>query len=393
MTNLPKWLPLSDCRKIFSIIENIGGESRLVGGCVRDILLGKNHTDIDIATTALPEQVLNALNSNKIKVIPTGLKHGTVTAIINDKNYEITTLRKDIETDGRHAVVAFTNSWQEDAKRRDFTINSMSMDLTGKLFDYFNGQEDLKTKLVKFVGSPEKRIEEDYLRILRYFRFISYFGTEHLHKPSLKACLNLAKGLNKISGERIRVEMLKILASPFAAKTILLMNDGVLEKIGVSNIDPNLANYIFTDNPYINFAIILRASNFSKKDLVTLKSRWKLSKKEKFNLETLIFLTGVSFDLPDFLHKRAIYNYGKETYINFIRLLNVETPSNKASTLIKNATEWQIPEFEINGENIIKLGYNGQQVGKILKKLHQIWIESDFELNKEQLLNRVKNAN
>ena len=173
MPKLPKWVPVSDCKKIFSLIKKAGGESRLVGGCVRDILLGKSHSDVDIATTVIPDVAMSVLKKAEIKVIPTGLKHGTVTAVLNEKHYEITTLRKDVETDGRHAVVEFTDSWKEDSRRRDFTINAMSMDLEGEVYDYFDGQKDLQSKLVKFVGNPEKRIEEDYLRILRYFRFIS----------------------------------------------------------------------------------------------------------------------------------------------------------------------------------------------------------------------------
>lgn len=392
MPKLPKWVPVSDCNKIFSLIKKAGGESRLVGGCVRDILLGKSHSDIDIATTATPDVVMSVLKNAEIKVIPTGLKHGTVTAVLNEKHYEITTLRKDIETDGRHAVVEFTDSWKEDAKRRDFTINAMSMDLQGEVHDYFDGQKDLQSKLVKFVGNPEKRIEEDYLRILRYFRFISYFGDQDIHKSSLKACQNLAKGLKKISGERIRIEMLKILTSPFAVRAFILMNEGgVLEVLGVKGLTDKFHNYIFTENPYINLAAILRAAGYKKLDVSRLATRWRLSKKEKFNLEQLVVMKDVALELPLVFQRRATYVYGKEAYVDCIKLLNIESPSIVCKQLVERANAWEMPEFKIDGENIVKLGYNGPQIGKMLRKLHQMWIDSDFELSKEQLLSRAKN--
>ncbi len=394
MSKLPKWVAIEECRKIFAIIEEAGGESRLVGGCVRDIILGKTHSDIDIATSLLPEMVMKALSKNDIKVIPTGLKHGTITAIINEKQFEITTLRKDVSTDGRHAIVEFTDSWKEDAARRDFTMNAISMDLKGKIYDYFEGMVDLEKKLVKFVGDPEKRIEEDYLRILRYFRFISYFGDAELHKASLKACSNLSKGLKKISGERIRVEMLKILSSPFALKAMRLMQKvGVLEVICV-NLSLSIPLYKFVDDPWINLAVVLRFAGYKKGEVAKLAVRWRLSKKEKFKLLTLVEFIDIELSSQQNLHKRAIYKHGKDLYTDCVRMLNIENPSMQFQELIELAKSWQMPEFKINGENVMKMGYNGPQVGKILNKLHQMWIESDFELSMEELLSRVeKNGN
>lgn len=394
MSKLPKWVAIEECRKIFAIIEEAGGDSRLVGGCVRDIILGKTHSDIDIATSLLPEMVMRALSKNDIKVIPTGLKHGTITAIINEKQFEITTLRKDVSTDGRHAIVEFTDSWKEDAARRDFTMNAISMDLSGRTYDYFEGIFDLEKKLVKFVGDPEKRIEEDYLRILRYFRFISYFGDAELHKASLKACGNLSKGLKKISGERIRVEMLKILSSPFALTAIQLMQKvGVLEVICV-NLSSSIPLYKFIEDPWINLAAVLRFAGYKKGDVAKLAVRWRLSKKEKFKLLTLVEFMDIEFSSPQNLQKRAIYKYGKELYIDSVMMLNIENPSIQFLEFIELGKSWQMPEFKINGENVMKMGYNGPQVGKILNKLHQMWIESDFELSMEELLSRVeKNGN
>jgi len=395
MSKLPKWIAVEECQRIFAIIHEAGGDSRLVGGCVRDVVLGKEHSDIDIATSLLPNQVLEILKKKDIKVIPTGLKHGTVTAVIKDKHYEITTLRKDVETDGRHAVVEFTNSWKEDAARRDFTVNAMSMDLDGKIYDYFDGLKDLEKKLVKFVGDPEKRIEEDYLRILRYFRFISYFGDAEIHKASLRACGNLAKGLGKISGERLHLEMFKILSSTFSLNAIRLMAKlKILDLINMPNIPDNIPNYNLSTNPIINLAILLRLSGYKKGEVSKLALRWRFSKKEKFLLEALVSLADFSLKSPVNVQKRFIYKLGKDLYLDSINMLNIESPLEVYIEFAELAKSWQMPEFKINGENVMKMGYNGPQVGKILNKLHQMWIESDFELSMEELLSRVeKNGN
>jgi poly(A) polymerase len=393
MPSLPKWIPLTDCKKIFSILKRAGGECRLVGGCVRDIILQRSHTDIDIATTCMPETVLTALNAKNIKTIPTGLKHGTVTAVLNNRDFEITTLRKDVETDGRHAIVEYTNSWKEDAQRRDFTINSMSMDLEGNLHDYFDGKSDIKSKLVKFVGNPTERIKEDYLRILRYFRFISYFGDKRIDKKSLNACSKLKDGLKTISGERIRVEMFKILSSTHVKEAIKLMHDqDILLSIGIEKLSDQYLTYDFSSNHLANLATLLRLSSINKKSINSFASLWRLSNKEKYRLIQLTFFNQITLDLPNHLQKRCIYKLGGEMYSECITVLNIENPSKNYQHLLNLAMTWDLPKFEINGENITKLGYNGPQVGKILNKLHNMWIESDFELSKEQLLSRIKNG-
>ena len=198
---------------IFSHLNKIGEESviRFVGGCVRKSLSGEIIDDIDLATSLSPEEVKQKLTNNKIKVLDTGIKHGTVTAIINNKKFEITTLRKDVSSDGRHAEVYFNKNWNEDSLRRDFTINAIYADIEGRLFDPLNGINDLKNGKIKFIGSPEKRIQEDYLRILRYFRFfIQYSYIDHDQEviSSIKRNIN---GINKISNERIFDELQKIL--------------------------------------------------------------------------------------------------------------------------------------------------------------------------------------
>ena len=221
------WLTAESSRKLMDVLTASGAEARFVGGCVRDALLGKIDADVDldVATGLLPDQIIERLEAAEIKAIPTGIAHGTVTAIIAGQSFEITTLRKDVACDGRHADVQFTDDFELDAKRRDFTINAMSTDRLGRLFDYFGGVEDLKAGRIRFVGNAEERVREDYLRILRFFRFYARFGRPPADQQALQACKVEAAGLARLSGERIRSEMLKLLASGNAVAALTLMSE------------------------------------------------------------------------------------------------------------------------------------------------------------------------
>ena len=204
---------VKEAKTIFSHLNEIGEESvvRFVGGCVRKALCGEKIDDIDLATTLKPDEVKKKLNKEDIKVIDTGISHGTLTAIINKKKFEITTLRKDVSTDGRHANVEFTSNWKLDALRRDFTINAIYAEIDGRIFDPLDGISDLQNGKVKFVGSPEKRIQEDYLRILRYFRFFTQYSKMDYDQDTIRSIKKNINGLNKISNERIYDELKKIL--------------------------------------------------------------------------------------------------------------------------------------------------------------------------------------
>ena len=190
-------------RTLLDALADGGIAARFVGGCVRDWVLGRPISDIDIAVDKPPETVMKALEAADIKVVPTGLKHGTVTAIVKSRPFEITTLRRDVETDGRHAIVAFTDDWREDASRRDFTFNALYADRAGTIYDYFDGQTDLKAGRVRFIGDPEQRIAEDRLRVLRFFRFHARFGKPPFDGPSFDACRRNAATVNGLSGERV----------------------------------------------------------------------------------------------------------------------------------------------------------------------------------------------
>ena len=205
---------IKEARIIFSHLNEIGKESkvRFVGGCVRKSLCGESVDDIDLATSLEPHEVKKKLTKGNIKVIDTGISHGTVTAILNQKKFEITTLRKDVSTDGRHANVQFTLNWEQDAKRRDFTINAIYADIEGRIFDPLNGIPDLHNGKIKFIGMPEERIQEDYLRILRYFRFFTQYSKTDYDSDIIRSIKININGLNKISNERIFDELKKILS-------------------------------------------------------------------------------------------------------------------------------------------------------------------------------------
>jgi poly(A) polymerase len=223
------WMTAPETVAVMAALSAAGGEARFVGGCVRDALVGRKVRDVDIATHEPPERVLNLLARAGIKAIPTGIKHGTVTAVIGARHFEITTLRRDVETYGRHAKVEYTDDWQADAARRDFTMNALFCGADGSIYDPFGGAADLRAQRVRFVGDPEARIREDVLRLLRFFRFHAHYGKPPPDAAALAACRSLAHLLPTLSGERICAETLKLLSAPEPADVIDLMGEaGVL---------------------------------------------------------------------------------------------------------------------------------------------------------------------
>src|SRR5215213_8587305 len=226
-----KWWRQPGMRQLLTALGADGGLVRFVGGTVRDELLGIAHADVDLATRLDPQSVVERLESVRIKAVPTGIEHGTVTAVSRGQVAEITTLRRDVSTDGRRAVVAFTEDWAEDAARRDFTINALSADpLSGDIFDYFGGLDDLEWRRIRFIGDPLERIAEDHLRILRFFRFHARFGSGEPDAPALDACTARANDLMALSRERIADELLKLLTIEDPAETVALMLDRAILK-------------------------------------------------------------------------------------------------------------------------------------------------------------------
>ena len=224
-----KWLFAPSLVKVFDAIESAGGEVRVNGGAVRNSLMGLAVDDIDLSTTLLPQETAKAVDVAGLKSVPTGIEHGTITVVSDKTGYEITTVREDIETDGRHAVVKFGSDWTKDAERRDLSINALYCDRQGEVFDPLNGLEDINSKTIRFIGEASDRIEEDYLRILRFFRFFAWYGEGRPDAAGLKACAKLKSGLESISAERIWMEFRKLLSAPDPSRALLWMRTtGVL---------------------------------------------------------------------------------------------------------------------------------------------------------------------
>ena len=228
LTGAP-WLASGPLPRLLGVLDHGGEEARIVGGAVRNALLGLTPGEVDVATTATPDEVTRRVQEAGFKAVPTGIEHGTVTVVIDSQPFEVTTLRQDVETYGRHAKVAFGRDWRVDAERRDFTINAFSARADGTVYDYVGGLGDLEARRVRFIGEPKKRIEEDYLRILRFFRFHAAYGTaDHPDRAGLQACIAGRDGLDQLSRERVRMEVLKLVVAPHAVPTLIAMTDAGL---------------------------------------------------------------------------------------------------------------------------------------------------------------------
>ncbi len=403
---IPKAIKLA----IKAIIKH-GGQARLIGGAVRNLLLGLEVKDYDLASSLLPEQNILALNDVANNIIPTGMKHGTITAIIQNQAIEITTLRVDAECDGRHASVSYSQNWNEDAARRDFTINALSLDISGIIYDYYNGLSDLKKRIVRFVGDPEKRIHEDYLRILRYFRFCAFLGLKNIDLASLDSSIKLAIHLKKISKERIKQEIFQLLSMPYALNVFKLMHENkVLEYINLDlpfSINKQLDKLSFIkSNPIINLAAILRIAKFDKVALEALAKNWKMSNKENTLLKQLCLpqeFTKIPIECykelllssPISLHKKWAYHLGKELYHNYISMLKVLSIGNRNrfnylmnNKILKDIDSKSLP---INGNDIINLGITNKSIKNYLQLADRIWVRSNFKISKEKLISILKN--
>ena len=348
---------------------------------MRDTLLGQPVTDVDFASPLSPEAVIRRLSEAKIKTVPTGLAHGTVTAIIGRHNFEITTLRRDIETDGRHAVVAFTDNWKEDAARRDFTINAMSMTRDGTVFDYFGGQADLFAGRVQFVGEAETRICEDYLRILRFFRFYARYAKTEPDPDAIAAITKCREGLCKLSKERIWSELKKILSAPNPGAAIAWMQScGVLPLILPEGVNiPAFNRLLSYDAPADP---LMRISALYTGDIQKLGSRLKLSVDEVVKLFV--------YRMPSKLHpistdvhiRRALAEDSTEFLISKTWLAQTDEPG--WPELRDRIAATPRPVFPLQGRDIVALGISaGPRIGEILDLTRRWWkfqgCSADFE--------------
>jgi poly(A) polymerase len=346
-------------------------EARIAGGAVRDMLLNRPAADVDFASPLSPEANIRRLSDANIKTIPTGLAHGTITAIIGSRGFEITTLRRDIETDGRHAVIAFTDNWEADAARRDFTINAMSMSQDGKLFDYFGGHDDLLAGRLRFVGDARTRITEDYLRILRFFRFFARYGKGEPDPEAIAAIMECRDGITKLSAERIWSELKLILAAPDPSATVALMQStGVLSLIlpegtNISALN-RLIGYGAPADP------LMRIAALSEGDAKVLGSRLKLSVNELVRLFVYQLPNGLKPTATDIQIRRALAEDSPEFLITKTWL--AQTDDAGWPELRQRIANTKRPIFPLQGRDIMALGIPpGPRIGEILELTRKWW--------------------
>ncbi|QLC26677.1 CCA tRNA nucleotidyltransferase [Parasphingopyxis algicola] len=357
------------------------GKVRFVGGAVRDSLLGIAVEDVDCATVFPPDEVMQRLEGADIKVVPTGLKHGTVTAIIDGKPIEVTTLRRDVDTDGRHATIEYSEDWEEDAARRDFTINALSADpLSGEIFDYFGGEADLEARRVRFIGLPAERIAEDHLRILRFFRFHARFGAGLPNPAGLAAAEKHAKSLMALSRERIADELLKILALPDPSDTVVLMIERgifapVLPEIASADALARLIrreqSFDQPGDPVRRLAALLPPEPDTATAVAT---RLKLSRAQRKRLAT------ATARIPgDTAEPRALaYRHSMEGAID--RLLLCPTNDTVTGDALAHLTANPPPaHMPLKGGELIAMGVEaGPEVAIMLREIEDVWIAEDF---------------
>ncbi len=377
MTHLTQqpWLTAASSRLVLGALANDGATPRFVGGCVRDGLLGRASTDLDIAIDQLPEDSMRLLEAAAIKVIPTGLKHGTITALAKGQHFEITTLRVDVETFGRHARVAFTDDWQLDAARRDFTINAIYTDRDGQLYDPVGGQADLAAGLVRFVGDAAQRITEDKLRILRFFRFFALSGRGGPDAAALAACAAAAPGIAGLSGERVSAEVFKLLAAANPLPSLQLMAEaGVLSQILPDGFD--LDGLARSDNDPLR-----RLSAIASAGAAAIAKRLRLSKQQASRLNFLIDPPAkLSPEIARPALRQLLYDHGA----NQISDLALQQGVPELLPRIDEATP---PPFPLKGSDALALGMHaGPEIGNILRSLEDEWRANDFAASRDELL-------
>lgn len=378
------WFTADEPRQIMDALNGADGTTRFVGGVVRDTLMGLPAGDVDIATIHHPDEVIKRLEAAGLKAVPTGIDHGTITAVCNHQGFEITTLRKDVETDGRRAVVAFSTDWTEDAARRDFTINALYADVNGCVYDPVGeGFDDLAHKQVRFIGDPEVRICEDYLRILRFFRFHALFGAGEIDREGLAACTKLAGGIETLSGERLRAEMLKLLAAERPQDVINAMAaTGVLAEVLPGKLDLDRLTGMCELPLDRARDAVLRLAALVAEGLPDTIARLRLSNAEEKRIQTSV---SEALPLSEHAQKAMLYRLGREVALD--QICFGLSKYREYVAIYDVVAQREDPVFPVTGKDLLSKGVGrGPEVGDLLSQLEKIWIGSDFSLTKTGLL-------
>ncbi len=394
------WLRAPATLEVIAALEAEGGEgvARYVGGCVRDTLLGLPAAldpvaapalDIDIATALPPTRVVEALERAGLKAIPTGIAHGTVTAVSRGRPYEITTLRRDVETDGRHAVVAFTDDWAQDAARRDFRLNALYAEPDGRLHDPTGGGiADACAGRVVFVGDAATRITEDYLRILRFFRFQAWYGRGEPDSAGLAACAALADGLAGISAERVAKELLKLLAAPDPLPALRAISEtGVLSRLSLQGDMARIARLRALEAA-LSLAPdpLLRLAALSQVAPTLLATRLRLSNPQRDRLLAAAGALDEATAMTAQIARRRLYELGKQAFRDRLLLQLGAEAAEAARRLLALADDWRAPSFPLGGETIKAAGVvQGPEIGRVRREVEAWWIAHDFPQDREAL--------
>jgi poly(A) polymerase len=405
------WFRDPALQRILTLLNADGGEARVAGGAVRNALMGLPVADVDVATTLRPEKVVERAVTAGIRAVPTGIEHGTVTLVIDGHGFEVTTLRRDIETDGRRAKVVFGTDWQADAERRDLTINALYADAQGEVIDLVNGLPDIETRTVRFIGEAAERIAEDYLRILRFFRFFAHYGSGRPDADGLRACARAKDKLSTLSAERVWSETKKLLSAADPSRALLWMRQaGVLtevlpetEKWGIDGIHGLVAAEKalgWVPDPMLRLAAIVPPDAAR---LDALAKRLKMSNAEAARLATWANAPVPPDEVTDVGFDRLLYRHGAEGLILRLKLALASArtaaegdpaamrKSARLSVLLKRAENYEKPDFPLGGADIVAAGVPaGKRVGEILKELEDFWVERNFALDRAALTARLE---
>ena len=380
-------------RAVVAALIADGAEVRFVGGCVRDALRGAEVSDVDLATPDPPETVLALLARAGLKGVPTGIEHGTVTAVADGRPFEITTLRLDLATDGRYAEVAFTDDWRADAARRDFTFNAMSLSPQGDLYDYFGGREDLHAGRVRFVGQAERRIAEDYLRVLRFFRFLARFGHGAPDAEALAACAAAAGSLGRLSVERVRTELMKLLAAPAPVPALRVMAEiGVLPTVLPEAGPPDTLMQLcgIDDRDALRRLAALIGGNGE-----AVGRRLKMANAEIARLARLAPpARALDAGLDVAGQRQALYDLGADLFRDLVLLGWAADRKNRAPAwraMLDTANAWEEPALPVRGGDVTAMGVpGGPQVGRFVAAVEAWWRARDFRPDREACLEVVR---
>jgi poly(A) polymerase len=392
------WFLWPGTQAVFACLNRDGFEARVVGGAVRNALLGRPVNEVDFATTATPDDVLRLAAEAGIKTVPTGIAHGTVTLIAAGVPFEVTALRRDVETDGRHATVAFGTDWAEDARRRDFTMNALYADAGGRVHDPLGGLSDLRAGRVRFVGDPAQRIREDYLRTLRFFRFSARYARGAFDPQGIAAAIRERMGLFRLSRERVRTELLRILAGPRVGEAIEIMDEtgllpmltgGVSRRVRFERLCEIEAALELTPNPVLRLAAL---GTFVEEDAGRLAEKLRLSSREAKELERLSALSpAISPALGNAALQVLLYGLGAPLFLGRLLLAWADSgaaPGGEAwASAAALAGSWKRPSFPLGGADLIALGLKpGPELGALLKELEERWAAGGFSAGRDELL-------